>query len=109
MGISVDGVVGKESWGKLGVTGTTVTVAAATSVTSTVSTAVTSNMPLLRKGNTGDAVKTLQTKLNALGYNCGAVDGVFGNNTYNAVVKFQKDKGLSVDGVVGNQTWGKLA
>mgnify|MGYP001049974754 CR=1 FL=1 len=35
--------------------------------------------------------------LNALGYDCGAVDGIFGAKTYNAVVKFQKDRGLAVD------------
>ena len=63
---------------------------------------------MLRKGNTGDAVKTLQAKLNALGYDCGTVDGVFGNNTYNAVVKFQTAMGIGVDGVVGAQTWAKL-
>ena len=105
MGLVADGIVGKLTWAKLGVTGTVATVAATTSITSV---AVASNMPMVRKGNSGDAVKTLQTKLNALGYNCGAVDGIFGTKTYNAVIKYQKAMGLVVDGVVGRLTWGKL-
>ncbi|MDO4567153.1 MAG: peptidoglycan-binding domain-containing protein [Oscillospiraceae bacterium] len=36
------------------------------------------------------------------------VDGIFGDNTYNAVIAFQTHKGLSVDGVVGGATWGAL-
>lgn len=58
----------------------------------------------LRKGNTGSGVKWLQYQLNAKGHDCGTVDGIFGNGTYNAVVKFQRDKGLSVDGIVGKMT-----
>ncbi|NCB52862.1 MAG: hypothetical protein EOM54_13465 [Clostridia bacterium] len=64
--------------------------------------------PILRKGGTGDDVKTLQSLLNAKGYNCGAVDGDFGVKTYTAAKSFQKAKGLAVDGIVGNNTWGKL-
>ncbi|HID0815689.1 TPA: peptidoglycan recognition protein family protein [Clostridium botulinum] len=59
---------------------------------------------LLLKGSTGSAVTDLQNKLNSLGYNCGVADGIFGTNTYNAVVAFQKDKKLGVDGIVGTQT-----
>lgn len=59
-------------------------------------------------GDSGDAVTTLQTELNAQGFNCGEVDGVFGQNTYNAVIAFQTAKGLTVDGVVGELTWGAL-
>lgn len=35
-------------------------------------------------------------------------DGIFGNNTHNAVIAFQKKNGLSPDGVVGPATWDKL-
>ena len=66
------------------------------------------DMPMVYWGCTGDAVKTLQDKLNALGYNSGNVDGIFGAKTYAAVTAFQKANGLGVDGIVGKLTWGKL-
>lgn len=43
-------------------------------------------------------VKTMQTKLNSAGFNCGTPDGKFGANTDTMVRKFQTNKGLSVDG-----------
>ena len=52
--------------------------------------------------------KKLQILLNGLGYDCGAVDGDFGAKTLAAVKAFQKAQGLSQDGVVGANTWGKL-
>lgn len=59
-------------------------------------------MTIIKKGNTGPDVKTLQQKLNL------AVDGVFGPVTEEAVKAFQKSKGLVVDGIVGNKTWAAL-
>ena len=66
----------------------------------------TSNTATLQSGNKGDAVKTLQTNLIKMGYNCGGygVDGYFGTGTYNSVRDFQRDHGLIQDGIVGNQT-----
>lgn len=58
----------------------------------------------LAKGSRGDEVKQLQQKLNQLGYSVGSIDGVFGNKTETAVKKFQKDRGLKVDGIVGSKT-----
>jgi peptidoglycan hydrolase-like protein with peptidoglycan-binding domain len=58
----------------------------------------------LRSGSKGDKVKELQTNLNKLGYNCGAVDGNFGAKTLAAVKEFQKDQKLVVDGIVGAGT-----
>lgn len=66
--------------------------------------AVVPDMPMLYRGCTGDAVKTLQDKLNALGYNSGSVDGIFGAKTYAAVTAFQKANSLGVDGIVGKLT-----
>ena len=43
-----------------------------------------------------------------MGYNVGPVDGIFGPRTERAVLAFQADKGLSIDGVVGNETWKAL-
>lgn len=61
---------------------------------------------LIRKGAKGAKVKELQENLIKLGYDCGpdGADGDFGNNTYNAVVKFQREHGCEVDGIVGDET-----
>ena len=64
--------------------------------------------PILRKGSTGEDVRKLQERLNELGYDCGAVDGKFGDNTRRAVIAFQGAHGLKTDGVVGTQTWAAL-
>ncbi len=50
----------------------------------------------------------LQDALNTIGYNSGSIDGIFGNNTYNSVLKFQKNNDLAQDGIVGCNTWQKL-
>jgi len=55
-------------------------------------------------GSRGDAVVQLQQTLNNNDYWCGTADGIFGPKTYNAVIKFQKDVGITVDGIVGPQT-----
>lgn len=52
-------------------------------------------------------MKKLQQKLNSAGYNL-SVDGKFGSKTQAAVKDYQKKNGLSVDGIVGKNTWGKL-
>ena len=61
--------------------------------------------PLLKKGSTGEVVKQLQQALKDLGYDVGAVDGQFGTKTEQAVKAFQQDRGLTVDGIVGDITW----
>ena len=58
---------------------------------------------LIKKGTYGTGVKWLQDMLNHNGYSL-TVDGAFGNATYNAVINFQRNKGLDVDGVVGPAT-----
>lgn len=63
---------------------------------------------LLKKGMYGELVKRLQEVLKAYGFNCGDIDGIFGDKTYNAVVAFQKSRGLVIDGIVGYNTWRKL-
>ena len=64
----------------------------------------------IRKGNHGEAVKTCQQILQKLGYNLGVcgIDSDFGIATEKAVKQFQKDHGLTVDGVVGEKTWTAL-
>lgn len=61
-------------------------------------------------GSRGDEVKKLQQHLIDAGYDLGAygLDGVYGNATANAVKKYQKDNGLTVDGIAGNNTLSKM-
>ena len=64
--------------------------------------------PTLKKGASGNITKLLQEKLVKLGYSTNGVDGIFGSGTYSAVREFQKTRGLSADGIVGQNTWRKL-
>jgi peptidoglycan hydrolase-like protein with peptidoglycan-binding domain len=63
---------------------------------------------LLRRGDAGAAVVTLQKALSAVGFDAGSPDGDFGATTEAAVVGFQKANGLVPDGVLGEHTAGKL-
>ena len=63
---------------------------------------------LQRVGSSGLVTVWLQKTLNDLGYPCGNPDGIFGNNTKNAVVAFQTDNGLDADGLAGAATWRAL-
>ncbi|MFF2652058.1 peptidoglycan-binding protein [Streptomyces sp. NPDC058045] len=80
-GYGADGVIGAETWPGL--------------------------ISTVREGDSGDAVRAAQTALNKFGYGL-AVDGEFGSGTASAVTSFQGDKGLSVDGVIGPDTWQNL-
>lgn len=94
IGIKVDGIVGPQTQSKL------------------------ANAPsagpiqgeILRKGSRGDSVRQVQTLLNEkLTPSPGLVaDGDFGNKTYTAVVRFQKQANLPADGFVGAQTLNAL-
>ena len=66
--------------------------------------------PTLRKGSKGDAVRELQTMLLKLGYDLGpcGIDGDFGKATEAAVRSFQSDHRLTVDGIVGKNSWAEL-
>lgn len=92
--LSVDGKVGSNTWAKL-------ETAPHNDQTET---------PLLVLGSKGTAVIRLQKRLMELDYDCGVTgaDGSFGQATENAVIKFQKNNGLTPDGKVGTNTWSKL-
>jgi len=49
-------------------------------------------------------VKQLQNFLNEVGFNAGIADGIFGGKTKQAVVAYQRSKGLTADGIVGRNT-----
>lgn len=69
---------------------------------------MTATFALLKEGSTGADVTKLQQSLKSLNYYTGTVDGVFGAKTKEAVMRFQREQGLTVDGVVGQNTWRKI-
>ena len=86
-GIAVDGKVGSGTASRLGI------MLSSSARTGGIS-----------KGKNYDNVKKVQTALKNAGYYTSSVDGVWGNKTMCAVMAFQSDKGLTVDGVVGAGT-----
>lgn len=81
-GLSIDGIVGPQTWPRLIVT--------------------------VRRGSHGAAVRAVQHELRYK-YGVGiAVDGDFGPMTYSAVVQFQRSHSLAGDGIVGLRTWSAL-
>ena len=85
--LSADGIVGPNTWKTL------LTLPA---------------YPLLREGARGAYVKLLQQLLESNLYPLGNIDGIFGDRTLSAVRAFQRDNSLSVDGLVGPNTWSAL-
>lgn len=51
-----------------------------------------------------NTIKKVQKRLNELGYDCGTPDGIMGSKTKRALKKFQKDSGLTADGIIGQKT-----
>lgn len=90
-GMTVDGVVGSGTAGKLGIT-----------------LSKTAKSGGINKGKTTANVKAVQTALKSAGYYKSTVDGAWGRRTMCAVMHFQSDCGLTVDGVVGSGTEKKL-
>ena len=71
----------------------------------------TTQRPLLKYGDLGSCVKVAQRQLQSRGFSVGSAgaDGDFGPSTRSAVIKFQRSKGLTADGIIGQQTWRALA
>ena len=63
---------------------------------------------LSKYGSRGDEVKQIQQKLKSWGYYNGAVDGIYGSKTLEAVKYFQRKNGLQADGVAGDKTLAAL-
>ncbi len=61
-----------------------------------------------RSGDRGEKVKEIQTRLKRWGYYTGNIDGIYGKKTVAAVKYFQRQNGLTVDGVCGEQTLAAL-
>lgn len=60
--------------------------------------------PTVKKGAKGGITKLIQERLVSVGFNL-TLDGIFGENTKKAVKVFQKNRGLTEDGIVGPKTW----
>jgi peptidoglycan hydrolase-like protein with peptidoglycan-binding domain len=88
-GLAADGIVGPATWGAL---------------------PADPNTPLLSSGASGPVVSALQQALHTFGgsgapTDPGPIDGIFGPKTEAAVRAYQTDRALTVDGIVGDQTW----
>lgn len=65
-------------------------------------------LALSKRGSVGTEVKNIQTRLIKWGYLSGTADGIYGAKTEEAVKKFQKNHGLTADGVAGPATLQKI-
>ena len=104
--------VGVLLFGLLWGSGSCTPMAQATPITSpppSASSSALTTWPLLQSGDTGDAVRQLQSELSRLGVFDAPLDGEYGPNTEAAVRLFQQTQDLTPDGVVGPQTWQALA
>ncbi len=108
--LSVDGVVGLQTWNTL------VQAYRETLAVQPPSAQMIPDYPgtALRNGSRGENVSIVQWALNIINQGWGnatqlSVDGIFGSATETAVRAFQRRMGLSVDGVVGRQTWNAIS
>ena len=62
----------------------------------------------VRKGASGNLTRLIQAALICKGYDVNGFDAKFGDGLYNAVIRFQKAKGLAADGIVGKDTFEAL-
>jgi peptidoglycan hydrolase-like protein with peptidoglycan-binding domain len=88
-GITVDGIVGPITWRNI-------------------DEFAVFDEPVLREGSTGLPVRRAQSRLTAAGFDTGGVDGVFGPRTESGVRALQQATGITVDGIVGPQTWQQI-
>lgn len=65
-------------------------------------------MRLYRRGDSGEPVRDIQDRLTALGFELDDAPGTFGDATEKAVRRFQEQRALGVDGLVGRETWNSL-
>ena len=65
-------------------------------------------LALSKRGSRGTEVRNIQSRLSKWGYNPGPVDGVYGAKTESAVKRFQRNNGLTPDGIAGPATLAKI-
>ena len=93
-GLPADGIVGTDTWRAL--------VRAGYSLGDRM---LYHRVPMMR----GDDVAELQRQLNALGFDAGKVDGIFGPDTLRALLDFQANRRMAEDGIAGRAVAGELA
>ncbi len=64
--------------------------------------------PVVGRGSVGADILDMQSKLDALGFDLGKADGIYGTKTETAVRAFQESQGITVDGIIGPETRQKL-
>ncbi len=112
--LGADGVVGKSTWYKISSLYTAVTrLAELDSEGNSLGIGTVPPSSVLRQGSRGQDVITLQYLLNVIseyypGISGVSQDGIFGGGTQQAVTAFQRQMGLTADGVVGPSTWNAL-
>jgi peptidoglycan hydrolase-like protein with peptidoglycan-binding domain len=113
-GLMVDGKAGQATLALLSGVGATaapttaIDTPAAESAVGTIPETTPATSDTLKKGDTGEAVRRFQVRLQLLGYITFIPDGVFGSGTERAVVLFQQRNGLTADGKVGPATLAAL-
>lgn len=70
---------------------------------------LTATAAVLSMGSSGEEVKSLQADLTILGYDTQGADGIFGKNTYDALLAFQQAQRLTADGIAGDNTRAALS
>lgn len=103
------GLWGKPRWINYEATATP-SQPAQTTTQATASALTVTGLPLLRYGDKGEFARSAQLLLIGRGYSCGrcGADGEIGQDTYNAVIAYQRACGLQQDGIIGAQTWARL-
>lgn len=77
-------------------------------VSSTTSVFANEGYIILKFGSRGNDVIRLQQELQIQGYYQGSIDGIYGKGSENAVINFQRARGLAIDGMAGRQTLSAL-
>ena len=107
-GLTQDGLAGSSTFAKLFSTSAVSAGSSSGSSSSTDDDGWLIPSRTLRKGYTGDDVKSVQSRLKELGYYTGSLDGNYGSGTMAAVKSFQANNGLTQDGLAGSSTFAKL-
>ena len=103
-GLTADGIAGATTLKALNSSSAPKASSTAKATTAPTATATTTTYTTLKQGSNGENVKKLQKRLIELGYLSGSADGDYGSATTDAVKAFQKQTGITADGIAGAAT-----